>query len=347
MWRETTKYERNRRIFEEELDSFLPPTILDFHIHILNEGVAPADEPLLSGGPAIMRYDFEDLKQDLDETYPGRETLAVCFGLPRTTYDLTANNDYVAANCDNERFFALRLFDPVNDTPELVREDLESGRFLGLKPYPVYPRNPIENNVEIRDMLPDWSLEIVNDLGLMVMLHIPRAGRLADPLNQQQLVRLCKKFPKAQIILAHIGRAYFLKNVVGSLDTLKSLPNLYYDLTMVNNWEVMEYSFSKLRPESILYGTDIPIALAPGKSVEINNQYTYVTPKPWPLSISDDHGKIVFTSFLYEELLAVKKAVMRLGLGDKFVQGVFYDNGMQLLDSVLSARQLPLQKKSV
>src|SRR5581483_9959331 len=111
------------------------------------------------------------------------------------------------------------------------------------------------------------------------MLHIPRRARLADPLNQRQIVELCTRYPRARIVLAHIGRAYYYKNVVGHLDALRDLPNLYYDLAMVNHWEVMEYAFQKLDQHKILYGSDIPIALAPGKSVEINDQYTYVTPK--------------------------------------------------------------------
>ena len=100
-----------------------------------------------------------------------------------------------------------------------------------------------------------------------------------------------------------------------------------------------------MRPESILFGTDIPIALAPGKSIEINDQYTYVTPGPWPLSISDAHGRLVFTSFLYEELRAIKKAVRRLRLADQFVEGIFYTNGIQLLEETLAARRrVPLKR---
>jgi uncharacterized protein len=222
------------------------------------------------------------------------------------------------------------------DSAESLREDLVGGRFLGIKPYPVYPRLEKESEVEIEDMLPDWAMQVVEELGMLVMLHIPRPGRLADPVNQQQLVSLCTRFPNARIVLAHVGRAYYLKNIVGNLEALRDLPNLYYDLTMLNNWEVMEYAFSRLRPDRMLYGTDIPIALAPGKSVEINNQYTYVTPQPWSLSISDDHAKLVFTSFLYEELRAIRKAVERLKLDQNFVQGLFHDNGQRLLEEVMA-----------
>lgn len=336
MWRETTKHDRNKKIFDEELDGFLPDRILDFHVHVFNEGVLPKDQLFHSGGPAITSYPFEELARDLDECFPGRENSAVCFGLPVVEGDHRRNNEYIADGCDHRKFFGLRLLDPLRDDAESVRRDLEGGRLLGLKPYPVYPRKADENTVEIPEMLPDWSMEIANEHGALVMLHIPRAARLADPLNQRQLVDLCTSYPRARIVLAHVGRAYFYKNVVGNLDALRNLPNLYYDLAMVNHWEVMEYAFGKLDPGKILFGSDIPLALAPGKSVEINDQYTYVTPEPWKLSISDDHGKIRFTSFLYEELRAIRKAVERLGLGREFVEGLFYRNGMTLLNDVQS-----------
>jgi len=87
------------------------------------------------------------------------------------------------------------------------------------------------------------------------------------------------------------------------------------------------------RTWEVPHATDIPIALAPGKSVEINNQYRYITPTPWSLSIADTGGRIRYTSFLYEELRAIRRAVERLSLGRKFVECLFHDNGMRLLKS--------------
>ncbi len=336
MWRETTKHERNLKIFREELDDFLPGAILDFHVHLFNEGVVPEGEEYSCAGQVITSYTIEDLARDLAEAYPGRETGAVCFGSPHVKYDRESNDRYVADVCDGTRFFGFRLLHP-HETPEAVSDDIVRNSFLGVKPYPNYALDPEGGGksdvtqVEIRDMLPDPLMEVVSDLGLIVMLHIPRLGRLADPVNQEQIVELCTRFPGAKIVLAHIGRAYFLKNVVGSLERLKDLPNLWYDLAMLNNWEVLEHLFRTVPPDRILYATDTPIALAPGKSVEINDQYTYVTPVPWKLSISDDHRKLVFTSFLYEELRAIRKAVERLGLDEAFVRGVFQENGMRLL----------------
>ena len=331
MWRETTKHERNRKIFREELDGFLPEKILDFHVHILNSGVIAGGATYSCGGHPLAKYDFEDLNLDLAEIYPGRETFAVCFGFPETNYDRSLNNRYVGENCDGKRFFGLRLFDPSKDGSDALLAELKQYNFRGLKPYPNYVSGKDLRQVEIKEMLPEWAMEMADELGLILMLHIPRPGRLADDKNQKQILELCRRYPGAKIVLAHIGRAYFLKNIEGNLERLKEVDNLWYDLAMVNHWEVLEYLFKTVNPARILYATDIPVALAPGKSVEINNQYTYVTPVPWELSISDDKKKLEFTSFLYEELRAIRKGVEKAGLGRDFVRAMFFENGMRLL----------------
>ncbi|MFO7974917.1 MAG: hypothetical protein R6V12_09825, partial [Candidatus Hydrogenedentota bacterium] len=141
MWRETTKHERNRIIWEEELEDFVPQKVLDFHVHVFNAQTIPADnEPYSCAGHPLPSYDLEVLSQDLAELYPGRETSAVVFGTPHVEYDRRSNNDYVSENADKKRFFPLRLFDPLEDTPETLASDLASGRYLGLKPYLNYVR---------------------------------------------------------------------------------------------------------------------------------------------------------------------------------------------------------------
>ena len=333
MWRETTRHERNLRIWREELDDFVPERVLDFHVHVFDAATLPAGQHFDCGGHPIRHYTFEELRDDLAAVYPGRQTAAVCFGLPFAAYDKAANDAYVAGGCDRRRFFALRLVDPAED-PAAVRRDVMDRGIVGFKPYLEYVRKADPNGVEIFEMLPPAHMQIADELGLIVMLHIPRRDRLADPLNQRQIVELCRAWPRARIVLAHVGRAYYLRNVAGNLERLKDMANLYYDVAMVNHGEVLEHLFATVPHERVLYGTDIPIALAPGKSVEINHQYTYVTPAPWHLSISDDRGRIVFTSFLYEELRAIRWAVERLSLGRSFVEALFWDNGMRLLGSV-------------
>jgi hypothetical protein len=183
-------------------------------------------------------------------------------------------------------------------------------------------------------------MAIAHERRLLVMLHIPRPGRLEDPLNRRQIRQLCTRWPGARIILAHIGRAYYLRGITGLLDDLRELPNLYFDLAMVQHWEVMAYLFRRIPLHRVLFGTDIPIALAQGKAVEINNQYTYVTPRPWPLSLCDEKGKLRFTSFLNEELRAIKQAATNAKLSPSAIAALFHGNARSLVDDA-AARVTP------
>lgn len=333
-WNTPAERDYNLRIIDEELNEFLPAKIFDAHVHISPpDGFQPV-APFNCAGVPLTSYTYEELDADLEIAFPTRHTEALCFGFPNPKSNLERNNAYVGGSADFKRFFPLRLLDPQRDTATLVNADIDLHGFLGLKPYPDYARPNDVANAEIPEMLPDWAMAIAHERRLLVMLHIPRPKRLEDPLNRRQLRELCTRWPGAKIILAHVGRAYYLRGVTGFLDDLRELPNLYYDPAMVQNWEVIAYLFKKVPVAKILFGSDIPIALAQGKAVEINHQYTYVTPRPWSLSLQDDKGKIKFTSFLNEELRAIKQAATAAKLSRADVAAFFYDNAKNMVDEV-------------
>ena len=344
-WNLPAERDYNRRIFDDELNDFLPEKIFDAHVHL-----APADgflpgAPFSCGGVPIPAYTYEDLGQDLAAVFPGRQTEALCFGFPNPELNLARHNAYVGGNGDRRRFFPLRLLDPRRDAAAAVAQDLDRQGFLGLKPYPDYARPTDIPNAEIPEMLPDWAMAIAHERRLLIMLHIPRARRLEDPLNRRQIRELCTRWPGAKIILAHVGRAYYMRGVTGLLDELRELPNLYFDLAMVQHWEVMAYLFRHVPISRVLFGTDIPIALAQGKAVEINHQYTYVTPRPWSLALCDERRKLQFTSFLNEELRAIRQAAAAVGLSRADIAALFYGNARALVDAI-APRVAPSRRQS-
>ena len=339
-WKQTIGIERNRKIFEEELRDFLPDRILDFHVHVFSGADLPPgiEYAIDAGGNRIREYTVEELARDYDALFPGRSCKAVCFGVPFPHLPTDANNAYVAGACDGKRFFPLRLLRPEENPDDVERDVLENG-FYGFKPYRDYAGKTDPEETEILDFLPEKHVEIADRHGLVIMLHIPKKARLADPSNQEQVAHLCTTYPRAKIVLAHAGRAYYLRGITGNLDRLRKLKNCYFDIAMVQNPEVLEYLFRTIESRRILFGTDIPIALAAGKAVEINDQYTYVTPIPWHLSISDDHEKLVFTSFAYEEIRAVRKAVARIREKESFVEDIFHRSGHNLLSTVETGKK--------
>jgi hypothetical protein len=331
-WNEPNERDYNRRIFDEELNDFLPAKIFDAHVHIAGPGNIPAGQPYMCGGVPVTTYTYDDLAHDHALVFPGRATGALCFGFPVPTYDTAGSNGYVGGAADFRRFFPLRLLDPLRDTAATVAADLDRYGFLGLKPYPDFARPTDIPNAEIPEMLPDWAMAMMHERRLLVMLHIPRPGRLEDPLNRRQIRELCARWPAAKIILAHSGRAYYRRGIVGLLDGLRELPNLYFDVATMQHWEVLAYLFREVATEKLLFGSDIPIGLAQGKAVEINHQYSYVTPRPWSLGLCDERSRLKFTSFLNEELRALRQAAEAAQWSRAQIGAFFHDNARALVE---------------
>ena len=206
---------------------------------------------------------------------------------------------------------------------------------IGFKPYLNFAAdfyNKQANDVEISDMLLPEQLEYINKAGLAVTLHIPRKERFADPLNHRQMLDLCRKYPNAKFIFAHIGRAYFMRNVRnGILDELAKFGNAYLDTAMVNHSGVLAYTLEHFPSERVLFGSDAPIAFLRGKSVEVNNQYAYLMGEDYRIgtAIYDSDGIVEFTTFFYEQLRALLEA-----LPDNQLENVLYNNAYKLFKSI-------------
>ena len=83
------------------------------------------------------------------------------------------------------------------------------GGFLGLKSYlNLAPARIPEPYIRILDFFPPEHLELLNRRGWIMMLHIPRPGRLKDPVNLSDIAWIKRTYPRIRLILAHIGRAY-------------------------------------------------------------------------------------------------------------------------------------------
>ncbi|MCK5803222.1 MAG: amidohydrolase family protein, partial [Lentisphaeria bacterium] len=213
---------------------------------------------------------------------------------------------------------------------------------VGYKPYRNFVTWKEAESVSIPDMLPEAQMEIANRLGLAIMLHIPRANRLADLDNQREMVALCNAYPNAKIIFAHVGRAYYMSNVRSFLDGIAACPNAWIDTAMVNHPGVLEYAFNHFPRKRILFGSDAPIAWLRGKSVEINNQYAYLMGEDYAIgsTIHDSEHAVEFTFFYYEMLRGAKEAAEKAGLSRQEIEDYFHGNAHRLLTDVAHSLKL-------
>jgi len=330
--------EIDERVWREEIDPWLPETVFDFHGHVyLREHLPPRDpkaRPTPSGPKVVDEYPHEAFAAVEETLWPGRKVKALIFGTVAPGIDYDAINAYAADAARKYGWEALYV-PRIDDDAETLLAGVRGGGFLGFKPYWRFVTWKSQADVTLEDMVPPAMREAANEAGLIIMTHIPRLGRLADPVNTEGLRKLCADAPNAKIILAHFGRAYF-PEAVGEGYSLGDIDNLYPELSMVQDWEVIEGVFRHFDRSKVLFGMDLPVAQEKGKCLGINGQRHFFTRKPHPWSIHAEPGvyDIRCTVMAYEMARAIRKAADRAALTESEVEGVFCRNAEAVVASV-------------
>jgi len=324
-------------VWRNELDPFLPPRLFDVHSHVyLAEHRPPSrKESADPSQPTVCdAFPLENYRRSLAGLFPGRELHALLFGTVATEADTDAVNQYVGRSARSVGFEALLVARPGSSAATLA-EEVRQGNFLGFKPYWTFVRDKRPEEITLADMIDPPMRAVADRLGLLLMVHIPRPGRLADPVNVAGLEALCSECPRAKVILAHFGRAYF-PEALSDLGQLPRLENLYVDCSMVQDAEVLEVAFREFGVSRILFGLDMPVAQEKGKVLGINGQRHFFTKRVHPWSINNSAGsyRIRCTFMAYEMVRALKKAMARLGLGPEANEKVFHDNAASLVQAV-------------
>ncbi|MBN2073217.1 MAG: amidohydrolase family protein [Actinobacteria bacterium] len=333
-------------IFKKEFEDFLPYEIIDSHVHLWERDifVKTITKERLDQNPALDSeivdgFRIEDFKKFVKEAFPGKKYEGIFFGLPVKEADLDICNKYVSDACKKSDSYG--LFNPTADLKE-IPSGFFKDRFIGFKPYPDLvdykaPEDFSKLNIDVSmfDFISRTVFEFCQEYGLILLIHIPRAGRLNDRRNIEEIKTMGKKYPNIKIILAHAGRSYCYSDINESIKYLKEIKNLYVDTAMINSFSVNKVLLEELGPDRLLYGSDLPIALLKGKNIDINNRHYFVTatPKTWSLS-SSKMDLNSFTYFIYEIIRALKISVRSLNLGKRDVENIFYGNCNNMIKEI-------------
>lgn len=340
-----TVTEHDRRVYEEELRDFLPEKIFDVHTHVwLKEFFPPA--PLAPGEtkrtvtwPSLVAAD--NSIEDLQETYrlllPGKEVRALMFSNSGRSREA---NDYVAQASRKTGFPAL-YFSAPEQSPEELERRIREGGFLGIKGYlNLSPKYLPEAEIRIFDFFPKNQLKKMDEMGAIVMLHIPRNGRLKDPVNLAQIMEIKKEFPYVKLIIAHIGRAYVASDVGNAFEVLDQAPDLMYDFCANSCEFAITEVLKHAGPKHVMFGTDMPILRMRCRRIEENGTYINLVPPGLYgdpkqdrhlREVSEEEAKEI-TFFAYEELLAFKRACRTLGLTKQDVEDIMHNNAVKLIE---------------
>jgi len=344
-----TEQERYEQIdlpfYRTQILPILPPAVLDFHVHTWRrEHWKEITWETNEAGAQYMvteeQYSVEELRADMRRLFPETDYQAVCFGMPHPTIDLPLTN----AACAEARRYPELYPLLIAGRDLLPREELErtirEGGFFGYKVF----LNWLGDNygdIALEDMLGPVEMDVANELGLVIMWHVPRSGRLADPVVRDGVVSFAKQYPNARIVLAHCGRCYLPDEMQAAIGPIVDLENVYLDTTMVMDPTVLEIVFDHIDSSRVVYGTDMPIANMRGRRVYVMDHWVDVVlegypPSAYRLASNDIHA----TFMVYEIILAIRRAAERTGLTREQLHGIFYENGMGLLRRVMNGAQM-------
>jgi predicted TIM-barrel fold metal-dependent hydrolase len=319
--------ELDREIWEEELADFVPETIYDAHAHIfVNRDVTV---------PALWRRSTWDLLEQADAVlFPGRRVHRVLFGNPNVKETIEEGNARTAAAVARDpASIGLALVRPALAPAELEQQ-FKRHRLVGVKPYRVHARSGDTVECRITDFLPESQLEVVNQHGYLVMLHLGKRRAIGDPENLQDLERLTKTYPRVKWILAHCARSYSDQPLRRAARRLQHIPNLWYDISSVCDTDAMDALLSIAGPERVMYGSDdLAVGVGRGKYLTFGHAWCYLTETNHRFDLSHCDGRMTFTR--YESLRAFRRACQRQGFGRREIKKLFYANAKALLSQVL------------
>ena len=334
----------DRRIYEEELKDFLPDKIFDVHCHVNLEKhkpvevVKPGEKRTVTWPSLVAKQNsIEDLQETYELFFPGKDCKALMFSNCGPGDDV---NEYVSESSKKSGFPALYYSHP-NQSAEEIERRIREGGFLGLKSYlDLAPKYLPGNEIRVFDFFPKHQLAKLNEMGAICMLHIPRDGRLKDPVNLHQILEIRREFPNVRLIVAHIGRAYTKEDVGDAFDYLTQEPETMYDFCA----NCCEYAITELirrvGPKHVMFGLDLPILRMRTHRIEENGTYINLVPPglygdpsqdPHLREVSEEEAEKI-TFFAYEELLSLKRAAKTLGLSKEDIEDIMYNNAVNLIE---------------
>ncbi len=334
--------EHDRQIYRDELQGFLPHRILDIHTHVWLESlVRRKGEFRAASWPAMVAADnsLEDLKETYRLMFPDKEVTAMFFGSSKKN-SMDAINAYVEG-CSRQSGWPALYYSSPDEDPEDLERKIRRGGFLGLKSFQnLAPEYIPEAEIRIFDFFPKNQLAMLDRIGGIAMLHIPRSGRLKDPVNLHQIVELKKEFPRVGLIIAHIGRAYCRNDIGDAFEILSQCQDLMFDFSANSCEEAMEALLRSVGSRRVMFGSDLPILRMRARRVVENNVYINLVPPGLYGDISGDpHMREVprseeekLTFFMYEELLAFKRVSQKLRLSAEDIENVFYNNANDMIN---------------
>lgn len=328
------------RALARSLNDFLPAEVYDIHAHPYHP--AHFSTPGWKFFGAMGPQGPAEHRAALQRYMPSTTIHGLYFGMPQKTADRPAINAWVESEVKQHGTALSRALMLVSaaDNPADVAAALRSGRFCGAKVYHCYADRPDTMNATVEEFAPEWLWEILHETRGVLLLHIVRDGAMTDEANQRSLRRLCRDYPRAQLILAHIARSFNYRHARAGLHALADLDNAVVDTSAVCESESFRAALEILGPRRVLWGSDFAVSELRGRCVTTGGYFFWLHPE----LLRPDHVAPTATDMTLvglESLLCLREACDDAGLTAGEVQDIFRDNALRTLAPHLPATARP------
>jgi hypothetical protein len=329
----------DRRIWEEELDAFVPQRIFDVHTHLYRWAFYL--DPDKDRGPyrALLGTTFAEANRERADVcdnllMPGREVHRLAFPFPFPhPCDFEASNAFLAGEVNQDPHSAGLMLVHPGMTAEYAEAEIDRLGLVGFKPYRFYASSGDPVDCPLTDFMPEHLIALADRRGLLIMMHLSKRDAVADPDNLRDLLRLSEKYPGALWVLAHCARSYSAWAIEKAARHLRDLPNVWYDTSSVCESDALDALYTGVGAERIMYGSDdLPVGMLRGKYVAFGRAWAYLSETNHALDLSHCDPRMTFTR--YEQLRAMRRAARRLGMTPRQTEALFHDTAAALVAAV-------------
>ena len=335
-------------LWKKELKNWMPGTIFDGHVHLgLPDVISPVTEfhrkdPMTT----FTSLTCKEIKILYSDLYDGATVDGmIAFPFPIAEVDIPAANDYIINLVkDDPSIKGFILVDPENVSKAVDQYSiaLKNGvKISGVKAhYDLIGKTCYQCSMS--EYVTNEMLEFINDEELALMLHTSGIG-MADAGNRDFIMSTVSSFPRAKIILAHVGRYFEPGQFLKFMDSeIPLCPNIFLEMSSVTVPEVYDRILKEKKLwKRLIFGSDLPFGLISGQehwSEETGLSFITRDKYSW----SDEkllahHAKTrkKLTYNTYHAIHALKIAIERLKLSpdneNKLKEDIFYNNAVHNL----------------
>ena len=324
----TVVREEDRDFFERELDSFVPDRVFDAHCHLWNAEHLTADVLQgLKGLPETAGYD--EYMTQLRDLLPGRTVAAMFIPFVLHEDKMLAANEWTAAAASRDERCRSSFYIRPTDDPDWVRQQVRRLGSRGMKCYHRWAPVDPTWEADLPHYLPEEIVEVANEEGIAITLHMVKSRAVADPENLRWIRHYCKTYPDMKLILAHSARGFQPSHNFEGLPELVDLDNLYCDCSANCEPIAHESIIRILGHKRLLFGTDFYVSHLRGRSVSVADSFLWLYEETPVWGEKHTTIKPVFAGL--EQLRSLKWACWSSRLTDAQIEDIFWNNAAGLL----------------